>query len=527
MQKNIFKIIASAILISILFTSCNKDLNRVPTNSLTADDVYSTPAGYKQSFVKLYAAFGLTGNQGPAGDGDIQGIDEGFSDFLRLYFQAEELCTDEAVIAWGDVGIQDFHNMNWSSSNPFLQGLYYRCYYQITLCNDFIRQSTDDKISGRGITGADADAIKKYRTEARFLRAYQYSIVMDLFGSGPFATENDVLGSFLPKQASRTDLFNYVTSELKTIDPDLADPKTNEYGRADKAAAWALLARTYLNAEVYTGTPKYDSALIYSEKVINAGYSLIPDYRQLMLADNNSNTDEFIMTINYDGIHSQSYGGTTYLTHAENGGSMPGFTTGVSGGWGGLRTTKNLVNVFPDVTGATDQRAEFYTAGQNLDIADQTQFPDGYAVIKYRNLNKDGSHGSSLDFADVDFPLFRLAEMYLIYDEAYLRNGGGDDVTALSYFNKIRTRAYGGSTDGNVSSINLDLILDERERELYWEAVRRTDLIRYGKFTSDSYLWPWKGGVAGGKGVESFRNIYPIPASDVSANTNLTQNPGY
>ena len=202
---------------------------------------------------------------------------------MRLYFQAQELSTDEAVIAWGDAGIQDFHNMNWSSSNPFLQGLYYRCYYQITLCNDFIRQSADDVVSGRGITGTDASDIKKYRTEARFLRAYQYSIIMDLFGTGPFVTENDILGASLPKQATRIELFNYVESELKAIDPDLADARTNEYGRADKAAAWALLARIYLNAEVYTGTAHYNDAIIYSKKVIDAGYSLIADYRWLML----------------------------------------------------------------------------------------------------------------------------------------------------------------------------------------------------------------------------------------------------
>ena len=528
MKKDFFKIISLGILITSLIISCNKKLDRLPTNDITASQVYSTPAGYKQAFVKLYAAFGLTGNQGPAGNGDIQGIDEGFSDFLRLYFKAQELSTDEAVISWGDAGIQDFHNMNWSSSNPFLQGLYYRCYYQITLCNDFIRQSTDAAVSSRGITGTDADNIKKYRTEARFLRAYQYSIIMDLFGTGPFVTEADILGSSLPKQATRTELFNYVESELKAIDPDLADARTNEYGRADKAAAWALLARIYLNAEVYTGTAHYNDAIIYSKKVIDAGYALIDDYRWLMLADNNLNTSEFILTINYDGTRSQSYGGTTFLTHAPNGGSMPGSLTGVNGGWAGLRTTKSLPDLFPDLTGTKDQRAEFYTDGQNLDIASQTVFTDGIAVTKYRNLNRDSTRGSSLDFSDVDFPIFRLAEMYLIYDEAVLRGGtGGDDVTALSYFNKLRTRAYGGTTAGNVASITTDMILDERARELYWEGFRRTDLIRYGKFTEDTYLWPWKGGAKGGRAVEDFRKIFPIPASDVSSNTNLKQNPGY
>ena len=257
------------------------------------------------------------------------------------------MSTDEAVISWGDAGIQDFHNMNWSSSNPFLQGLYYRCYYQITLCNEFIRQSTDSKVSGRGITGNDASDIKKYRTEARFLRAYQYSIIMDLFGTGPFTTEADILGTTLPKQATRTELFSYVESELKDMDADLADPKTNEYGRADKAAAWALLARVYLNAEVYTGTAHYADALTYSKKVIDvAGYSLIDDYRWLMLADNNLNTSEFILTINYDGTRSQSYGGTTFLTHAPNGGSMSGSVTGVGGGWAGLRVTRALPDLF-------------------------------------------------------------------------------------------------------------------------------------------------------------------------------------
>src|SRR5689334_15579435 len=242
----------------LVLSSCEKKLDLLPTNDVTAETVYATEAGYKQSLAKVYGSMALTGNNGPAGNGDIQGIDEGFSDFLRLFWKAQELPTDEAVIAWGDVGIQDFHNMNWSSSNPFLQGLYYRCYYQITLCNDFIRQSSDAAIAARGITGNDADEIKKYRTEARFLRAFQYSVVMDLFGTGPFATENDILGSFLPKQASRTDLFNYVTSELLSMDPDLAAPRTNEYGRADRAADWALLARVYLNSEVYTGVKKYD-----------------------------------------------------------------------------------------------------------------------------------------------------------------------------------------------------------------------------------------------------------------------------
>ncbi|AMR31293.1 hypothetical protein A0256_07575 [Mucilaginibacter sp. PAMC 26640] len=527
MKKNLIIKAFTVVVLTGSLVSCTKRLDLQPTNDITSATVYANAAGYKQAFAKVYGSFALTGNQGPAGNGDVQGIDEGTSDFLRLYWKAQELSTDEAVIAWGDVGIQDFHNMNWSAANPFLKGLYYRSLYQVTLANEFIRQSADDQLSSHGITGADADAIRQFRAEARFLRAFQYWVLLDMYGSVPLVTETDLIGVTVPKQADRKTLFAYVESELKAIEPTLAAPKANEYGRADQAAEWALLARLYLNAEIYTGTKRYDDAVTYSNKVINSGYSLVSNYQWLMLADNQQNTSENIFTINYDGLRTQSYGGTTFLTHAPVGGSESASNFGISGGWGGTRTTKSLPNLFPDYTGTVDKRSQFYTNGQNLEIKDQSVFTDGFAVTKFRNVNRAGAAGQSLDFADVDFPLFRLSEQYLIYAEAVLRGGAGGDVgTALNYVNKIRTRAY-GNTSGNVATINLDFILDERARELYWEGFRRTDLIRYGKFTTATYLWPFKGGVAGGKSVEDFRNIYPIPTDDITANPTLKQNPGY
>ncbi|PWK78044.1 putative outer membrane starch-binding protein [Mucilaginibacter oryzae] len=530
MKRNSIKLI----LIGGLFTagsllSCNKKLDLIPTNDLTSAQVYNSPDGYKKAFAKVYAAFALTGNSGPSGNGDVQGIDEGTSDFFRLMWCAQELPTDEAVVGWGDPGLPDFHNMTWSSSNLFLKGIYYRAVYQITLANDFIRQSSDANLSSRGISGADADKIRVYAAEARFLRAYQYSILMDLFANPPFVTEKDPLGSTLPKQIARKDLFNYIESELKAIDGQLVKPKQNEYGRADQAAEWALLARIYLNAEVYTGTARYGDAITYSKMVIDkGGYKLIGDYTKLMRADNNLNTDEFILTINYDGLRTQSYGGATFMTHAPVGGSMPAAQFGISGGWAGLRTTKALVNLFPGGASSADKRAQFYTAGQNLEITDISTFTDGYAISKFKNVKiADGSQGSSLDYADMDLPIFRLAEQYLIYAEATTRGGtGGDLSTAIGYINKLRERAY-GNANGDVTSITTDQILDERGRELYWEGFRRTDLIRYKKFVEDSYLWPFKGGVKAGKGVESYRTIYPLPTSDVAANPNLKQNTGY
>lgn len=538
MKNNLLKITMVATLAAGVMISCTKKLDLTPTNGITANQVFSTAQGYIEAAAKVYGSFALTGNQGPAGSGDIQGIDEGTSDFFRLYWNAQELSTDEAVVAWGDPGLQDFHLMNWTANNPMLQGLYYRSFYQITLCNNFINQASDANLAARGITGTNADNIRSFRTEARFLRAYQYSVLMDLFGNPPFATEKDAIGSFLPKQIKRADLFNYVESELKACDSSLPAPKANQYGRADKAAAEALLARIYLNAQVYTGTARYTDAITYASKVINEGYSLMPDYRWLMRADNNLNTNEFIFTINYDGLKTQNYGGSTFLCHGSLGGSMNAGDYGLDAAWAGMRTTKSLVNLFPDPNGNADQRAEFYTNGQNLEINSLTTFTDGYAVQKFINKTRpttpnvltSGNNGSNPTFADVDIPLFRLPEMYLIYAEAVLRGGTGGSVSqALTYINQLRTRAYGGSTAGNIGTadLTLDFILAERSRELYWEGFRRTDLIRYGKFTTSAYLWPWKGGVPTGTSVGDYRNLYPLPSSDVSSNTNLTQNPGY
>jgi hypothetical protein len=536
MKRNSVKFLLITGLLTAGLASCDKNKILAPNYEITSAQVYSTAAGYKQSLGKVYGSFALTGNQGPAGQGDIAGIDEGTSDFFRLLWYAEELPTDEAVIAWGDPGVPDLHAMSWSSGNIILTGLYYRSMYQITLCNDFIRQSTDAELTSRGISGADAENIRHYRAEARFLRAYQYSVLMDLFGNPPFITDANAVGSIIPPQTTRTALFSYIESELKAIDPLLVAPKQNEYGRADQAAAWALLARIYLNAQVYTGTSRYNDAITYSQKVINAGYTLIPKYDNLMLADNNNNTSEFVLTINYDGAKTQGYGGTTFMLHAPLGGTMVASDFGTVDRWGGIRSTTALYNLFPANTsnafpnnGNPDTRAEFWTDGQSLAINDVTTFTDGVAVTKFRNVTSSGGAGSNSTFSDIDMPIFRLSEQYLIYAEAVLRGGtGGDPATALTYINKIRTRAYQGNS-GNITSgqLTLSFILDERARELYWEGFRRTDLVRYGEFTGGTYLWPFKGGAKAGTSVPDYRNLFPIPDKDRAVNPNLKQNPGY
>jgi hypothetical protein len=400
--------------------------------------------------------------------------------------------------------------------------------YSITVCNSFINQCSDAEISKRGITGTDADDIHHYKAEARWIRAFNYWVLMDLFGNPPFVTEKSPIGTnFLPKQISRDSLFTYVESELKAIEPDLVPARQNEYGRVDQGADWALLARLYLNAEVYTGTPRYTDAITYAQKVIEAGYSLMPDYTHLFMADNNLNNPEVILPLNYDGNKTQNYGGTTFLVNSAVSGAMDPASFGVpGGGWGGNRSTSELPDLFSNPN--SDGRFLFY--GTNRKITNVLDFTQGLAITKFRNVDTTGAlPPNASTFCSIDFPLFRLAEQYLIYAEAVLRGGqGGDVTTAVDYINRLRERAYGDKS-GDITSAELTLpfILDERGRELYWECFRRTDLIRYHDFTSGDYLWPWKGGVATGTGVSSYLNLYPIPAADLQANPNLKQNPGY
>jgi hypothetical protein len=324
-----------------------------------------------------------------------------------------------------------------------------------------------------------------------------------------------------------------VEGELKAIDTELAPAKTIEYGRVDQAAAWALLARLYLNAAVYTGTPKYTEAITYAKKVIGAGYVLKSGYPKLFMADNDKQKGEFIYAINCDGLRTQSYGNTTFLVHAPSGDNHDEY--GVGSGWYGYRATSAFGNLFADQSGSTDQRALFNNQS-NQTINNVGDYMQGLHVRKYKNIRSDGLpvSDSKRDFADIDFPVFRLPEMYLIYAEAFLRNGAGADAaTALEYLNKIRYRAYGDSYGTNnaglltSSDLTLETVLDERGRELYWEGHRRTDLIRYNLLTTGTYLWPWKGGVASGTAVDPKYNIYPIPATVRTANPNLEQNTGY
>jgi hypothetical protein len=521
-MKNLSKIFTTTAIALVMFSSCKKDLNLTPTNDITADVTYANAVGYKSVLTKVYASFATTGGNG-AGSSDLGGIDAGTSDFIRLYWNAQELTSDEGLCIWSDPGVYDLNYLTFTAENILLRGLYTRSLYQITVANEFLRESTPEKVASRGITGADATMIANYRNEVRFLRAYQYWVLMDLYGNPPFITEDDQIGKVAPKQIKRADLFKYVEAELLAIEPALS--ATNEYGRATKGAADMLLSRVYLNAAVYTGAAKNTEAITYASKVISGPYSLHSAYKNLFLADNNINNPEVILSINYDGNNTQNYGGSTFIINASINGDMTPSKYGVpNGGWGGIHASSTLPAMFTD---AADKRAMFFgdkAANDAIDV-----FTDGLRVVKFKNITQSDATAPSVNgtLCSTDFPLFRLAEAYLNYAEAVLRGGtGGSTAQAIAYVNVLRQRAY-GSAAGNVTGLTLDNILTERAKEFYWEGYRRTDLIRFGKFTDGSYLWPWKGGVRAGRAVSANRALFPIPTADVVANPNLVQNPGY
>ncbi|HEX3010047.1 MAG TPA: RagB/SusD family nutrient uptake outer membrane protein [Bacteroidales bacterium] len=535
------KYIILGIVFSVLMVaSCVKDLDVKPKdpNTVLADNLYDNPEYMKQVLAKVYASFIIAG-QGTNGGADISASDENFFTTMRALWNVQEITTDEAICAWGDIGIADLNTQTWNSSNPFLTALYQRLGLSITYANDFVRltkESTDP-------------TIVRYNAEARFLRALAYAWHMDLFANPPFTTEDDVVGKFYPKQIKRKDLFNYIVSELHAIEDKLGEPKFS-YPQADKAACWMLLARIYLNAEVYTGTAKYDSCKIYADKVIESKkYWLAPNYRQNFSADNDGlHNPEMIFAWAQDGTNIQGYVGTTFLIESSSDATYVraedyhGLTSNTN--WNGNRSRKQFMNILVDTLATYDGNAipatdtifarskdkrVYLRMKKSMDIPSASSSGDyGIGVYKFTAKNADGSRAENYNtaFASTDFPIFRYADALLMRAEALYRLNKKDD--AVKDINLVRERAFGDKS-GNIEASDLTdkFLLDERGREFYYEAQRRTDLIRFGQFSNGTYMWQWKGGTFNGSPTDKKFNIFPIPNAEKSANPNIQQNDGY
>lgn len=508
--------------------ACTDDLNQTPHIGYTADAVYSSVEGYRSVLAKIYGTYTLVGQEKGSGV-DIQS-NSGY-DLLRCLFHLQEGPTDECAYRWmsGD-NLYSLAYMQWDATEPNISDVYYRLYYAIAVVNEFLRHTDDDDIAA--FTADEQAELRLFAAEARFIRALDYWYVLDLFGKGPFVDVDTPTTGYVPQAYDNNQLFAYIESELKDIENLL--PETSQYGRANKATVWALASRMYLNAEVYTGKSYASECITYSNKIISSGnYTLESDFRKLFNGDNHKRTNEIIYGIYADGTHAMTWGSGTNLVHGCCGSDNSQDPTkyGIKSGWGNYRVRGEIPALFGDVATSSDSRCLFWTDGQTQYL-DKTMDDgaSGYHSEKWTNLTDEGEPAcdAAVDGCNTDFPMFRLAEVYLNGAEAVLRGGTGMSRSeALELVNKVRRRAYGDES-GHITDaqFNLDFMLDERAREMLYELVRRTDLVRHHKFTTANYIWQWKGGVVAGRAVDARFNHYPIPASEIAANPNLS-NPGY
>jgi hypothetical protein len=541
----------AALLLSMGLSSCVNDLDVTPidpTKNMTVD--------YASLFNKCYAEFCLEG-YGP-GDSELDLGDAGLSVCYRLIWNANELTTDEAICGWTDKGIDEYDFNKFTAQNSCLYGMLWRLTFGVSLCNQYLAQC--------------ASYDKSMTAEVHFLRSLYYYYLLDNFGNPPYT---EVVSPDNPQQITSAELFTKIVDDLEANMDDMLSPSirkkgTTNYGRADQSAAWMLLTRLYLNAEKYTGTPQWSKAKYYAEKVIKESGREIwmgdnktthksangqwSAYQMLFMADNDESGafNEAIFSFIQDGAETASWGGSTFLFASTWDGNMiEDYPQTTDQKWGGNRTRVDLIKKFFNlddfdaladwktetiVAGAGDDRALFY--GNNADGANQVKnrkytnedistFATGIATTKYSSQRSDNGATSNTTFIDNDIIVMRLAEAYLAYAEAEAREAGSNVTlpTGTGYINELRTRA---NNSDKKASYTLDDILDERARELYFEGIRRTDLIRYNRFGGNTdYKWQWKGGEQNGQNFEAYRNIFPLPQLELGANPNLKQNPGY
>lgn len=531
-MKNIkiYAIALAALMVAGFTSSCVNDLNVTPIDPNTAlpEDVLDSQEAFNQFLAKCYQGLSSSSSSGPDGGPDIDGVDGGYGQYFRAVVNLQEVTTDVATVCWNDGTLFDLHNMCWNASNEFVFSMYMRIFYQISQCNEFIRRAKTTEISG--FTKKEA-----FIAEARALRLLSYYHAIDMFGNVPFVTEENSVGSTAPEMKLRADLFDWMVDEANDLleSNGLSEAGKNEYGRADKGMVQMILAKLYLNAEVWKGTAMYDKCATLCETIISE-YPLHDTWSELFCADNHRctknttyNGDEIIFVAPQDGIQLCSYGSTNFIIFASTwsvagnaGKTMDVAEVGISSGWSGLSLTGTFTSKFDE----NDARATFWKGDfkQFIDqIRDGDGASEGWKSTKFTNINHDGSAAQAQGFVDTDFPVFRSADAYLMYAECAAR-GAADKGKGQAYLNAVRKRAGMGDLD-----LNLNNIIDERGRELYFEGFRRQDLVRFGLFTSSDYLWEFKGGVAEGRGVDSHFNLFSIPADDLNANGNLVQNPGY
>ena len=525
MKKIIY--IVSALALMAGSSSCVGSLDQYPHSTSTSNDVYTSADGYRQVLSGIYAAF-------------IQRISSVSSEarsqnYLRTLTMFQDCSTDSCDPIWlaGET-LTDVNGLSWTASNPWCSAMYYHIYNIVAMCNDFISNAGNGELLSR-LSESDRETVAELKSEARFLRAYAYSHAIDFYNRMPFVTEADGVGSYIPKTYDRSQMFGFLVQELSEIAETL---DVTNYGHATRGAAYALLARIYLNGETWTGTRYYTECISACKEVLKDGYMLEDDYGRLFNGDNHLRAmggSEIIFAFACDGTKTTTWDATTFLVCRQ---VLDGYADAAdvygndgANAWNNLRARPQLVDVFEygdrrNLTAGTDREdngdGTYTETERSKDITAHDDASTGYRIRKWTNVTDAGEAASFCGEgggADTDFPVLRLADVYLMIGEACLR--GGEGVTrseALGYVNDVRKRAF-GSDSGNIGDgdFTLDFLCDERLREFYLECIRRTDLIRFGKYTS-GYSWQWKANVSEGADVDSRFRFLAIPEAEYSVN---------
>lgn len=579
MKHIIFKTAALGIL-ALGMVSCADDLN---ISSIDPQSSQSYDAN--ELLAKQYATLALTGQKGGAGNADFN-IDEGESGFYRTVFNLEELCTDECIWAWQDnTDIPALTNIAWTASSDRALWAYNRLGYDITLHNQFITEQTG-KMDDDVIAEVRFLRALQYYYFLDLFRKAPFTTVFD--GQLPVEKAGKDLYDWIDQELTEIEP---MLKEVGYYNTSTGFGRADRGAAYALHARLALNSNVYTNGQTqdYQKAIDYCNKIIDSGAyalctTAQNGYS---GYAQLFMGDNDENQQamkEIIFPVRQDGAKTRQYGGATYLVNSMRIAGMPYMST--ANGWSCNFARKELVQkFFPnlDIPMASESardnfisskgwnlnadgtvnktwKADNMSEAQVIEVDDAlgcstaqvmaaagdtramlymgvgggirtlspgkqiTNFLGGASMVKWTNFRLDGSsrHDLSSDgYADCDIPMFRLAEVYLTRAEAEYRLNNIND--ALRDLVTVQSR----STSNVSTNVTEDILIDEWCKEFYMEGRRRSDLVRFGRFSGSSYLWDFKGGQPGGTGVQSFYDIYPIPSNDLAGNPNMTQNPGY
>ena len=498
------------------FPGCT-DLEEEPFSALPASEFGQTDEQFIAVLGAAYTSlYGLLGNH-------------------NSYWSLQEVSSDEVVIPvrggdWGD-GNQwvRVHTHAMRPNEESINNAWNFLYTGVSTTNRLIEQ----------LQVLNPDLAAPFINELRGLRALYYYCLVDMFGNVPLITK--FAGSdAAPATVSRTEVYNYVVSELTEIIPTL-DPASNlsTYGRMNRNSARAILAKMYLNSEVYTGTPRYDQALAVCDSIIGSGsYTLEGNYFVNFNVDN-LGSRENILSIPYDEVFAQGFNLGQMTLHYQNQNTF----SSVTSPWNGYASLAEFYDSYDDndirkgIPGDQQTRGNFLVGPQFaadgrtrlLDANAEPGDPDGQPLTFTPVLNQlapgafrqAGARIAKFEYEtgfrtelNNDFPIFRYADIILMKAECLMRTKGEDDSDARDLINTIRSRARADV----LPSVDLEILLAERGREMFAEGHRRSDLIRFGRWTGTWWEKP---------ASADFTKLMPIPTNQIAANGSLVQNPGY